>query len=255
MTNIGIQLFNGDCIELMKNIPDESVDMVLCDLPYGTTQCKWDSIIPFDKLWEAYNRIIKPNGVIALFADEPFSAILVVSNLKMYRYELIWEKEQGTDFLNANRKPLKRHEKIQIFYKAQPTYNKQLEGGRPYKAVNGNKDTSVWGSFKMGMNTDNEGTRNPTTILKFNRERGLHPTQKPVPLLEWLIRTYTNEGEAVLDNCMGSGSTGVACIHTNRNFIGMELDKNYFDIATKRIKEESGLCETKERLTGLTKAS
>lgn len=129
MTNIGVQLLNGDCIELMKNIPDESIDMVLCDLPYGTTQCKWDSIIPFDKLWEAYNRIIKPNGVIALFADEPFSATLVVSNLKMYRYELIWEKEQGTDFLNANRKPLKRHEKIQIFYKAQPTYNKQLEGG------------------------------------------------------------------------------------------------------------------------------
>lgn len=212
--------------------------MILCDLPYGTTRCKWDSIIPFDSLWAQYKRIIKDNGVIALFADEPFSANLICSNLPMYRYELVWCKEQGTDFLNANRKPLKAHEKIQIFYKRQPTYNKQLIYGKPYRANNGGKkSTECYGDFKMGYFKSLGGARNPTSVLKFNRERGLHPTQKPVSLLEWLINTYTNPGDTVLDNCMGSGSTGVACVNTGRKFIGMELDAKYFSIAENRIAQ------------------
>lgn len=234
----------GDCLELMKEIPDGSIDMILCDLPYGTTQCKWDAVIPFESLWSHYTRIIKNNGVIALFADEPFSANLVHSNLKLYRYELIWQKEQGTDFLNANRKPLKAHEKIQIFYKKQPVYNKQLTDGKPYRAVNsGKKSTNCYGSFRMGYFKSMGDKRNPVSVLKFNRERGLHPTQKPVALLEYLVKTYTNEGETVLDNCMGSGSTGVACINTGRRFIGMELDPQYFEIAEKRIAEAAAKLE------------
>lgn len=223
---------------MMQDIPDGSIDMILCDLPYGTTVCKWDTVLPFDQLWAQYTRIIKENGVIALFADEPFSANLVHSNLKLYRYELIWQKEQGTDFLNANRKPLKAHEKIQIFYKKQPVYNKQLTDGKPYRAVNdGKKSTDCYGSFKMGYFKSMGDKRNPITVLKFNRERGLHPTQKPVALLEYLVKTYTNEGETVLDNCMGSGSTGVACMNTGRRFIGMEIDPQYFAVAEKRIGE------------------
>lgn len=230
-------LYKGDCLELMRDIPDGSVDMVLCDLPYGTTQCKWDSVISLPKLWEQYKRIIKNNGAIILFSAEPFTSMLITSNLDMFRYDIIWQKEQGTDFLNANRKPLRAHENICVFYRRMPTFNKQCGKGKPYKAVNGNKDTSCWGEFKQGMCTDSDGSRNPLTVLKFNRERGLHPTQKPVPLMEYLIRTYTNEDETVLDNCMGSGSTGVACMNTNRNFIGIELDENYFNIAKQRIEE------------------
>lgn len=229
---------HGDCLELMRDIPDGSVDMILCDLPYGTTQCKWDVVIPFESLWAHYIRIIKDNGVIALFADEPFSANLVHSNLKLYRYELIWQKEQGTDFLNANRKPLKAHEKIQIFYKKQPVYNKQLTEGKPYRAVNGGKKfTDCYGNFKMGYFKSMGDKRNPITVLKFNRERGLHPTQKPVALLEYLVKTYTNEGDTVLDNCMGSGTTGVACANTGRRFIGIEKDDHWFEVARDRIEQ------------------
>lgn len=232
------QLYKGDCLELMKDIPDGSVDMILCDLPYGTTRCKWDCVIPFEPLWQQYNRIVKENAVIALFADEPFSSSLVTSNLKDYRYELIWQKEQGTDFLNANRKPLKAHEKIQLFYKKQPIYNKQFTVGKNYRAVNGGlKKSECYGEFKLGYFKTLGNKRNPVTVLKFNRERGLHPTQKPVPLLEWLIKTYTNTGETVLDNCMGSGSTGVACANTGRQFIGIELDDTYFDMASNRISD------------------
>lgn len=221
----------------MRDIQDGSVDMILCDLPYGTTRCKWDSVIPFESLWAHYTRIIKDNGVIALFADEPFSANLVNSNLKLYRYELIWQKEQGTDFLNANRKPMKAHEKIQIFYKKQPVYNKQLTEGKPYRAVNGGKkSTDCYGNFKMGYFKSMGDKRNPITVLKFNRERGLHPTQKPVALLEYLVKTYTNEGDTVLDNCMGSGTTGVACANTGRRFIGIEKDDHWFEVARDRIE-------------------
>lgn len=184
---IHIRLIHGECLEEMDKLIAEGVkvDMILCDLPYGTTQCKWDTIIPFKSLWQQYERIIKDNGVIALFADEPFSATLIVSNMKMYRYELIWQKEQGTDFLNANRKPLKAHEKIQIFYKKQPTYNKQYTEGKPYRSVNGGKkSTECYGDFKMGYFKSLGDKRNPISVLQFNRERGLHPTQKPVALCE-----------------------------------------------------------------------
>ena len=231
-----IKLLHGDCLELMKDIPDGSVDMILCDLPYGTTHCKWDSVIPFELLWKQYNRIIKDNGAICLFSQMPFSAMLVSSNLQMYRYEWIWKKSNSTGFLNAKKMPLKAHESIEVFYKKPPTYNPQFTQGKPYKTTTGSL-TSNYNKFYK-ITTVSDGRRYPIDVLEFKSEIGLHPTQKPVALLEYLIKTYTNEGEIVLDNCMGSGSTGVASVHTNRNFIGIELDKDYFDIAKKRIDAE-----------------
>ena len=223
----------------MKNIPDKSVDMILCDLPYGTTRNKWDSIIPINKLWEAYERIIKENGAIVLFAQTPFDKALGASNLKMLKYEWIWKKENGTGFLNAKKMPLKNHENILVFYKKPPTYNPQMRTGfKPYKCKQGH-GSSNWNYDENfgGHITESNGERYPIDVIKFNRDKDkLHRTQKPVPLLEYLIKTYTNENELVLDNCMGSGSTGVACINTNRNFIGMELDENYFAIAKNRIE-------------------
>ena len=235
-----VQLYKGDCLEIMKDIPDKSVDMILCDLPYGTTQNKWDSIIPLDKLWEQYNRIIKDNGAIALFAQTPFDKVLGVSNLKILRYEWIWEKEQGTGFLNAKKMPLKNHENILIFYKKPPIYNPQMKKGKPY-TLERNTYTVNYGKQVDMVRTENTGERYPLTILKFKRDKEkLHPTQKPVALLEYLIKTYTNEGEIVLDNCMGSGSTGVACLNANRKFIGIELDENYYNIACNRINNIKG---------------
>lgn len=237
-----IDLKQGNCLELMKEIPSHSIDMILCDLPYGTTACKWDIIIPFEPLWEEYKRIIKNNGAIALFGKQPFTSFLIQSNLPWWRYELIWEKEKGTDFGNANRKPLNAHESIQIFYNKQPTYNKQMLPGQPYTKKNYRNNDEEDLNFKSDNSGVwvNKGERTPITVLKFARDNihkgtNLHPTQKPVKLLEWLIKSYTNENELVLDNCMGSGSTGVACINTNRNFIGYELEPNYFEIAQNRI--------------------
>ena len=235
------ELWHGDCLELMKNIPDGSVDMVLCDLPYGTTRNKWDSIIPLDSLWEQYKRVIKHNGAIVLFSAEPFTSLLITSNIQWFRYDLIWSKTQGSDFLNANRKPLRSHENICVFYKKQPTYNPQKTDGKPYKAKSGQPTSSNFGKFNGNHHTENkDGKRCPLSVLRFSGEhnRGKqHPTQKPTDLLEWLINTYTNECETVLDNSMGSGSCGVACVNTNRNFIGIELDAGYFNIAKKRIEE------------------
>lgn len=235
-----IELWNGDCLELMKNIPDGSVDMVLCDLPYGTTRNKWDSIIPLDSLWEQYKRVIKDNGAIVLFSAEPFTSILITSNSQWFRYDLIWSKTQGSDFLNANRKPLRSHENICVFYKKQPIYNPQKTDGKPYKPKSGETTSTNFGKFNGNHHTENkDGKRFPLSVLRFSGEhnRGKqHPTQKPVDLLEWLIKTYTNEGETVLDNSMGSGSCGVACVNTNRHFIGIELDENYFNIAKERIE-------------------
>lgn len=234
----------GDCLELMKYIPDGSVDMILCDLPYGTTRNKWDSIIPLDRLWEQYERIIKEDGAVVLFSAEPFTSCLITSNIKHFRYDLIWSKPQGSDFLNANRKPLRSHENICLFYKSQPTYNAQKSDGKPYKTKSGESTSSNFGKFSGNFHTENkDGKRCPLTVLNFAGEhnRGKkHPTQKPVALLEYLVKTYTNEGDTVLDNCMGSGSTGVACVNTGRNFIGMELDAGYFEIAQKRIDEAIG---------------
>lgn len=234
-----IQLLQGDCLELMKDIPDGSVDMILCDLPYGTTACKWDRIIPFEPLWEQYKRIIKDNGAILMFGSEPFTSMLINSNIKMFRYDLIWDKKKGCDFLNANRKPLKSHENICVFYKKSPVYNKQYWFSKPYAKINGNRiHTTCYGRSHNVDTESTDGIRNPLSILSFARDASRqHPTQKPVALLEYLVKTYTNEGDTVLDNCMGSGSTGVACINTGRNFIGMELDENYFNIAKTRIED------------------
>ena len=227
----------GDCLELMKNIPDGSIDMILCDLPYGTTRNKWDCVIPLDKLWCQYNRIIKENGCIALFAQTPFDKVLGASNLEILRYEWIWQKDNGTGFLNAKKMPLKMHENILVFYKSIPTYNPQMRNGfKPYTQKSG-KGSSNYGK-QISVITHNNGVRYPIDVLNFKRDKNkFHPTQKPVVLLEYLIKTYTNEGETVLDNCAGSGSTGVACVNTNRNFIGIELDENYFNIAKTRIEE------------------
>ena len=233
------QLFKGDCLEIMRDIPDKSVDMILCDLPYGTTACKWDSVIPFEPLWEQYNRIIKDNGAIVLFGSEPFSSALRMSNIKDYKYDLKWQKDQGSDFMLAKKKPLKDYEDIAVFYKKQPTYNPQMrEGFKEWTKkdsgnnVIGHLDKQEKAQIKQSIGNK----RYPISILKFNRIRnGLHPTQKPVELLEWLITTYTNENEVVLDNAMGSGSTGEACMKTNRNFIGIEQDDKYFEIAYNRI--------------------
>lgn len=234
----------GNCLELMKTIPDNHIDMILCDLPYGTTACKWDIVIPFEPLWQEYKRIIKSGGVIALFGRQPFTSFVVQSNLPWWRYELIWEKDKGTDFGNANRKPLNAHEAIEIFYDKQPTYNKQMREGTPYVKKNyrnNGEDDLNFKSDNSGLWV-NKGERTPTSVLKFARDnihRGtnLHPTQKPVALLEWLIKTYTNEGDLVLDNCMGSGSTGIACLNTKRDFLGYELDEEYYKIAEKRMGE------------------
>ena len=230
-----IDLRQGDCLEIMKDIPDKSIDMILADLPYQTTKNKWDLMIPLEPLWEQYNRVIKDDGAIVLFSQQPFTSILVTSNLKHYRHEWIWEKEQGTGFLNAKKMPLKNHENILVFYKKLPTYNPQMRTGfKPYKTKKGHHGSN-YGEDK-GALTESNGERYPLTVLKFSRDKDkLHPTQKPVALLEYLIKTYTNENDTVLDNVMGSGSTGVACINTNRNFIGIELDDKYFEIAKQRI--------------------
>lgn len=229
-------LLQGDCLELMKQVPDKSIDLILCDLPYGITQNKWDTVIPFDKLWAQYKRIIKDNGAILLFSQMPFGANLIMSNPKMFRYEWIWEKENSTGFLNAKKMPLKKHENILVFYKHLPTYNPQMrEGFKPYTMERSGKGSSNYGAYSS-IHTENDGTRYPIDIIKFNRDKEkLHPTQKPVALLEYLIKTYTNEGDVVLDNCMGSGSTGIACQNTNREFIGMELDEKYYKVACERL--------------------
>jgi len=225
----------------MKQIPDGSVDLVLTDPPYGTTACKWDSVIPFDQMWAQLHRVIKDNGAIALFGSEPFSSALRMSSLQMYRYDWIWEKEQGTGNLNANKMPLKKTENISVFYKALPTYNPQMSAGKAYTINRQHNSNEIFGKTgtRDGYITQNKGERYPTNILMFCRELNNrhHPTQKPVALLEYFIRTYTNEGETVLDFTMGSGSTGVACINTGRNFIGIELDEHYYEVAERRIAE------------------
>lgn len=233
-----MQLLQGDCLELMKDIPDGSVDMILCDLPYGTTRNKWDSVIDLGRMWEQYKRIIKPNGCIALFAQNPFGAELIHSNRRMFRYEWVWQKPQITGFLNANRMPLRAHENVLIFYGRLPTYHPQKSSGTPYKAKSNSVTSSNYGAFSGNWRTSNDGDRYPTDVLRYSSARGLHPTQKPVPLLEYLIKTYTDPGQVVLDNCMGSGSTGVACVNTGRDFIGIELDPGYFEIAKDRIKKQ-----------------
>lgn len=219
--------------------------MILCDLPYGTTQNKWDSVIPLDLLWKEYERMIKERGVIVLTAQTPFDKVLGVSNLKWLKYELIWEKTKATGYLNARRMPMKAHENILVFYKKTPIYNPQMTEGKPYKNNHKAGDTgNNYGENKKDYSFENEGTRFPRSVLKIDSVKSneqLHPTQKPVELFEWLIKTYTNEGETVLDNCLGSGTTAVACINTNRNFIAIEKEWEYCEIANKRVREAKEL--------------
>lgn len=238
-----IKLYQGDCLEIMKKIPDQSIDMILCDLPYGTTKCKWDTSINLDELWKAYNRIIKNNAAILLFAQTPFDKILGFSNLKMLKYEWIWEKTQATGHLNAKKMPMKAHENILVFYKKLPVYNPQKTAGHNpihsyTKYISTQNNTELYGYMGKELSGGGETDRYPRSVITFSSDKQtchLHPTQKPVALCKYLIKTYTNENMTVLDNCMGSGSTGVACKNLNRNFIGIELDENYFNIAKERI--------------------
>lgn len=247
-----VELKQGDCLELMKNIPDGSVDMILCDLPYGTTACKWDNVIPFEPLWEQYKRVIKPNGSVVLFGSEPFSSRLRLSNLKWYKYDWIWEKNRPTGFQHAKNMPLKAHEDIIVFSLGKMGHKNLLKNKRMKYNPQGIQEcflvqkssTNRFGNIAGKRPSHKQYTiqtekNYPKSILRFPKEdKGrLHPTQKPVALLEYLIKTYTNVGETVLDNCMGSGSTGVACVNTGRNFIGIELDEHYFEISKNRLGE------------------
>ena len=241
-------IYHGDCLELMQHIHDKSIDMILCDLPqlYGTTACKWDTIIPFEPLWEQYKRIIKPNGAIVLTASQPFTSALVMSNPKMFKYSWVWNKKFSGNFTLAKYQPMKIHEDICVFSKKTAIYIPQMTQRSKPIVSGGNKCASESASFSR--NSRKEGFKKtytekyPESILKYSsraEKRGLHPTQKPVALFEYLIKTYTNEHDLVLDNCMGSGTTAIACLNTNRNFIGFELDKKYYDIANKRISDNS----------------
>ena len=245
-----MELLNGDCLEVMKSIPDKSIDMVLCDLPYGTTDCKWDVPLPLKQLWEQYDRITKKNAAILLFSAQPFTTDLICSNRKNFRYEIIWQKTQASGFLNANKMPLRAHENILVFYKNLPTYN-PIKTSVNRKDIGRAKKTNLarsqqYGTAMMRTIWVETGLRYPTDVIKFSNWNGSlfgknfshvkHPTAKPVDLLEYLIKSYSNPGDTILDNCMGSGSTGVACVKTNRDFIGIELDDNYFSIAKDRIE-------------------
>ena len=235
-------VLKGDCLELMKQIPDGSIDMILCDLPYGTTACKWDTIIPFDKLWEQYERFIKPNGAIVLTASQPFTSALVMSNHKLFRYEWIWIKNRGSNFALANKMPIKEHESVMVFYKKLPTYNpikqQRAESGkeRVKTIINPSTVSENYGGIVLQEGKIYEELRFPSSCQKFNCEVGLHPTQKPTKLFEYLIKTYTNEGDLVLDNCAGSGTTAIACLNTNRNYILIEKEDKYYDMILERIK-------------------
>ena len=240
---MAVELLQGDCLELMPTLPDGCADMILCDLPYGTTACKWDSVIPFEPLWEQYRRLIKPGGVIVLTASQPFTAALVMSNPKWFRYELVWDKvNRYTGYMQANVAPLRRHENVLIFGLGAGTYNKQYRNGIPYRAKRtGGKGKHYGDTAALRLDTNNDGRHNPCTVLPFEgdikREMGLHPTQKPVALFEYLIRTYTHPDELVLDNCAGSGTTGVAALNTGRRAILIEREPEYCDIIRRRLAD------------------
>lgn len=231
-------VYHGDCLEVMGQIDDQSIDMILCDLPYGMTSCSWDSIIPFEELWNHYKRIIRKGGVIVLTGSQPFTSALVMSNPKWFKYEIIWEKDNCTNFMNANKIIMKVHENICVFYTSRPIYNPQkFYKGRSTKINSGlSEPAHLYGGIKKRTDYVNiDGMRYPRSVQKFKSEKGLHPTQKPVLLFEWLIKTYTHPGMTVLDNCAGSGTTGIAAINTGRNFILIERDEKYFEACKQRI--------------------
>lgn len=238
-----MNLLHGDCMKLMQDIPSGSIDLVLCDPPYGTTDCEWDSVLPFPELWQEYDRLLKPNGAAVLFSAQPFTTQLIQSNRKNFRYCWYWLKNQVTGFAFAKYQPMRKVEDICVFYRKMPTYNPQglvaIKDPKPTKRKNWRSD-HVYGTDTLMQEYTPRFKNYPKNVLQFNTERGLHPTQKPVPLLEYLVKTYTNPGDTILDNCMGSGSTGVAVKRAGegRKFIGIEQNKVYFDIAQKRIQEE-----------------
>ena len=234
-----IDLYQGDCLTEMSKVPDHTVNMIFTDLPYGTTKNAWDVPIPLDCLWEQYRRVLKPGGAVLLFAQMPFSADLINSNRRWYRYEWIWHKTIPVGFLNANRMPLRTHENILVFYEHLPTYHPQKTPGKPYTALRSARATHNYGHFDRAT-TINDGERCPRDVLTFsngNNASKIHPTEKPVDLLEYMIRTYTDAGDIVLDSCMGSGSCGVACQRLGRDVIGIEKDPGYFEAARKRIAD------------------
>lgn len=240
-------VFHGNCLEVMKSIPDGSVDMILADLPYGTTKCKWDSVIDLEKLWLQYERVIKNNGAIVLTAQTPFDKVLGNSNLKLLKYEWIWEKTQATGHMNAKKMPMKAHENVLVFYKNIPTYNPQKTNGhKPInsytKYVKTQNNTELYGEMKLEISGGGETDRYPRSVLLFPSDKQtscLHPTQKPLALMEYFVKTYSNENDIVLDNTAGSGTTAIACINTNRNYILIEKEQKYFDIINERIAKHT----------------
>lgn len=245
------KIYNQDCLIGMRDIPDKSIDMILCDLPYGTTVMGWDKIIDSKQMWEQYERIIKDDGAIVLFGYQPFSSMLVTSNLKLFKYSIVWDKVSKSDIMNAKNKPLRQHEDILVFSKGTTANGSKRkmkyypQGVEEGKRVNNNNRQEFEGATKVARPSHTKvykcsGSNYPTSIIRFsnaNRKNALHPTQKPVLLFEYLIKSFTSEGELVLDNCMGSGTTAIACINTNRNYIGFELDKNYYDVLSRRIED------------------
>lgn len=240
---LNIDLYNGNCLKETDNIKDSSVDLIVTDLPYGVLnkRTEWDVIIPFDELWKMVDRILKPKGVFITTAKQPFTSQLIMSNIKDFRYTLVWEKSKSTGYLNSKRMPLVTHEDIVVFYKKLPTYNPQMTEGTPYDKGKAVRDTQSYGKQTKEFHVKNEnGLRFPRSVQYFvtaESEGGFHPTQKPVKLFEWLIKTYSNEGDVVCDITMGSGTTGVAAVNTNRNFIGIEMSSEYFEISKNRIEK------------------
>ena len=230
----------NDCFNIFPQIESGSVDMILCDLPYGTTQCKWDSILPLDKLWKEYNRIIKKNGAIVLFSSQPFTSVLINSNIKNFKYTWVWEKSKATNYLNAKKQPLRASEDICVFYQKQPTYNPQMTEGKPYNKGTALRETEVYGS-QVAVEVKSDGARYPRNVIYFKTAESegkvVHPTQKPLALLEYLIQTYSNEGEIILDNTAGSFSTAIAATKLNRNWIGIEQEEEYCRIGLERLEK------------------
>ncbi len=236
------QVLLGDCLERMKEIPDGSVDMILCDLPYGTSKCRWDTIIPFEPLWKEYKRVIKTNGAMVLTASQPFTSVLIASNFKDYRYNWVWEKSKATGYLNAKKMPMKAHEDVCIFYQKPPLYNPQKWMSTPYYKGSAHRPTEVYGKQREVLVENESGLRYPRTVQYFktaeSEGKTYHPTQKPISLFKYLIKTYTQENELVLDSCAGVGTTALAALRTNRKYICIESDQEYYDVMQERISRE-----------------
>ena len=245
-------LLNGDCLQLMEAIPDDSIDMVLCDMPYGATECKWDKTLDLSEVWKHINRITKNNAAICLFSAQPFTSILINSNLKNYRTEWIWEKPAATGFLNAKIQPLRAHENIIVFYRKKPTYNPQMTHGHKRKTASRKNVNSECYGDAIKMQHYDSTSRYPRDVIIFPSDKqliSLHPTQKPVSLCEYFIKTYSNENDVILDFTMGSGTTGIACLNTNRKFIGIEKDDKYFELANQRIKQHQNQLAIQKELS------